>query len=226
MEIARHRGLPGGRAVLGGVLMAVAVVGVYVAYDQAGRPPQDAIVVTSRAIRAGEVLDVDDLRAVEAELPDGAVGFATVDSLLGHVALAPIGQGEIVQASSVTDDRSAVAVHEVAITLPRRQIAVGRLKAGERVDVFVSYDDVTTSVVRGAQVVQLGAEDDGALTSDREVTLVVAVPSGEAVAAVVHALRTGDVTVVRSTFADATTGDAIEHRGSGSTTPTTTDEAG
>ncbi len=45
MEISRHRGLPGGRAVLGGVLMAVAVVGVFLAYEQAGQAPDDAIVV-------------------------------------------------------------------------------------------------------------------------------------------------------------------------------------
>ena len=81
---------------------------------------------------------------------------------------------------------------------------MGRLKQGERVDVFATYDDRTSSVVRGAEVVQIGADDGGSLTSGREVTLVVAVPSGDAVAAVVHALRTGDVTVVRSTFADAT----------------------
>ncbi len=31
----------------------------------------------------------------------------------------------------------------MAVTLPRRQIAVGRLKAGERVDVFVTYDERT-----------------------------------------------------------------------------------
>ena len=96
----------------------------------------------------------------------------------------PIGEGEIVQAG-IGHRRTGrrAGVHEVAVTLPRRQIAVGRLKAGERVDVFVTYDDRTASVVRGAQVVQIGAEDDGSLTSDREISLVVAVPSGEAVAA-------------------------------------------
>ncbi|MEO7428486.1 MAG: hypothetical protein ABIY48_03795, partial [Acidimicrobiales bacterium] len=78
--------------------------------------------------------------------------------------------------------------------------AVGRLKQGERVDVYVTYDERTASVVRGAEVVQIGADRDRSLTSDREVTIVVAVPSGDAVAALVHALRTGDVTVVRSTF--------------------------
>jgi len=68
-------------------------------------------------------------------------------------------------------------------------------------------------VVRGAAVVQIEADDDGSLTSSREVTLVVAVPSGEAVAAVVHALRTGDVTVVRSTFADTSSEDPLTYTG-------------
>jgi hypothetical protein len=104
-------------------------------------------------------------------------------------------------------------VHEVAITLPGRQIAVGRLKPGERVDVFVTYDERTTSVVRGAQVVQIEAEDSASLTSDREITLVVAVPSDQTVAALVHALRTGDVTVVRSTFADASSADPLVYDG-------------
>ena len=62
---------------------------------------------------------------------------------------------------------------------------------------------------------QIGAEDAGSLTSDREISLVVAVPSGDAVAALVHALRTGDVTVVRSTFAEAVERRSAAFEGSG-----------
>jgi hypothetical protein len=40
-------------------------------------------------------------------------------------------------------------------------------------------------------------------------SIVVAVPDGATVAALVHALRTGDVTVVRSTFADASSEDSL-----------------
>jgi Flp pilus assembly protein CpaB len=225
MEISRHRGLPGGRAVLGGVLMAVAVVGVFLAYQQAARVPSDTIVVAARAIRLGEVLEPTDLRTVHGDLPGNTAAFADVDALLGHVALGPIAEGEIVQAGSVTDGSTTAAVHEVAVTLPGRQIAVGRLKAGERVDVFVTYDDRTVSVVRGAQVVQIGADDSASLTSDREISLVIAVPSGEAVAAVVHALRTGEVTVVGSTFADASTDEPLEFDGDTGTTSTTDREA-
>lgn len=217
MEISRHRGLPGGRAVVGGVLMAVAAVGVFVAYDRASRPDEDPIVVATRSIRAGEVLDAADLKTQEGELPDGASAFSSVDSLVGRVALGPIGDGEVVQAAAVTDDAGSEPAHEVAITLPRSQVAVGRLKQGERVDVFVTYDEVTRSVVRGTPVVQISAEDDGSLTSDREITLVVAVSDGDAVAALVHAMRTGEVTVVRSTFAEATTAEPLEHEGGGTT---------
>jgi Flp pilus assembly protein CpaB len=213
MEITRRKALPGGRAVLGGVLMAVAAVGVFLAYEQAGREPTAAIVVAARPIRLGEVLEASDLRTVHGELPGGAPAFARAELLVGHVALGPIDEGEIIQPGSVTDDPSADPVHEVAITLPGRQIAVGRLKPGERVDVFVTYDERTTSVVRGAQVVQIEAEDSASLTSDREITLVVAVPSDQTVAALVHALRTGDVTVVRSTFADASSADPLVYDG-------------
>lgn len=228
MEIERHRGLPGGRAVLGGVLMAAAAVGVYLAYDQASARPTDSVVVASHAIRVGEVLTPDDLDTIEADLPGGAADatFATVEALTGRVALGPIAEGEIVQAGSVTEQRMATALHEVAISLPRANLAVGRLKQGERVDVFVTYDDTTTSVVRGAEVVEISADDGGSLTSSRDITLVVAVPSGGAVAALVHALRTGDVTVVRSTFADATATEPLEYSGAGPSTTSTTSDGG
>lgn len=225
-QIQRRRSLPGGRAVVGGLLMAVAAVGVFVGYTDATDRPTDPVVVAADDIRVGQVIEEDDLRVVEADLPEGVADhtFGSAGDVIGRIALGPIANGELVQRGLVTDDVAGDALHEVAITLPRAQIAVGRLKQGERVDVFVTYDDITQSVVRGAEVVQIGASGDGSITSDREIELVVAVPSGDAVAALVHALRTGDVTVVRSTFADATTNDPIAFGGgaSGGEVDTTT----
>jgi Flp pilus assembly protein CpaB len=199
--IHRRTGLPGTRAVVGALLVVVAAAGVLMAYADATGAPADPVVIARRPIRVGERIEPDDLRVVRADLPAAATGsFDRVASLVGRVALGPIGAGEMVQAASVTDDRATAPGHEVALTLPREQVAVGRLKQGERVDVFVTRDDRTTSVVQGAEVVQIGTESDGSLTSDREVSIVVVVPSGQAAAALVHALRTGDVTVVRSTF--------------------------
>lgn len=226
-QIDRRRSLPGGRAVIGGLLMAVAAVGVFAAYAGATDRPTDPIVVAADEIRAGQVIESDDLRVMEGDLPDGVARntFESAEDVIGHVALGPIAPGELVQRGLVTEDVSVDALHEVAITLPRAQIAVGRLKPGERVDVFVTADDSTRSVVRGSQVVQIGATGDGSLTSDREIELVVAVPSGDDVAAVVHALRTGDVTVVRSTLADPAVEDPLVFEGSGTEDTTTTEAA-
>ena len=209
--IERRSGLPGGRAALGGLLMAVAAVGVFLAYAGANDAPKSSVVVAAHAIRVGEVIEADDLRVVAADLPGAtlAATFSSTAPLVGRVALGPIEEGEILQAGTVTAEKSTSSAHEIAITLPREQIAVGRLKQGERVDVFVTYDERTTSVARGAEVVQIGAEGDRSLTSEREVTIVIAVPSGDVVAALVHALRTGDVTVVRSTFAETGGGEPL-----------------
>jgi Flp pilus assembly protein CpaB len=227
MEITRHRALPGSRAVLGGVLIAVAVVGVFVAYDRATSRPTEPIVVAAHALRIGQILRAEDLRTVDVDLPARVRGtFDAVDLLTGRVTLGPIAEGEIVQSGSVSDQASSVGVHEIALTLPRSQIAAGRLKPGDRSDIFVTYDERTTSVVRGAPVVDISSDGGSSLTSDRDITLVVAVPSGDAVAALVHALRTGDVTVVRSTFAAATTDDPLEFTGDGAATSTTASQEG
>lgn len=201
-RITSPRPLPGGRAILGAALMAIAAVAVFLAYRGAADGPTDSVVVARNPLRAGEQLEAADLRLEKAQLPPGSKGtFASTELLVGRVLLAPVGQGEIVQASSVTAERAAVPSHEIELALPREQVAVGRLKRGERVDVFVTTDERTTSVVRGAVVVQIGSTGDGSLTSQRETSLVVSVESADSVAALVHALRTGDVTVVRSTFA-------------------------
>ncbi|MSO87888.1 MAG: hypothetical protein EXQ71_10275 [Acidimicrobiia bacterium] len=201
-QIDRRRRLPGGRAVVGGLLMAVAALGVFVAYSHASARPTEPVVVASTQLLVGETITAEDVHLVEADLPAEVATstFGTAEDVIGRIALGPVGEGEIVQAGLVTNDVSGGARHEVAVTLPRAQMAVGRLKQGERVDLFVTYNDATELVVRSAEVVQIGSSADGSITSDREVELVVAVPSGDAVTALVDALRTGDVTVVRSTF--------------------------
>lgn len=202
MEIERRRGLPGGRAVLGGVLMAAAAVGVFAAYQGAGDEAGAPVVVATSAIRMGQTVGPDDVRLVEVDLgPSPPPAFHAIDDVVGRVALGPIGEGELLQSGSLTDDAGELGLHEVAITLPRANFAVNRLKPGERVDVYVTLDDQTRTVARSAAVIEITADDGGSLTSSRDVTVIVAVPDGSQVAAIVHALRTGDVTIVRSTFA-------------------------
>lgn len=218
--IERRRGLPGARAAVGGLLIALSAIGVFVAYARASEGPTQQVVVAARPLRAGELIEADDLRVIAADLPRATrrMAFESADGLVGRIALGPIGANEIVQDGLVSDESPGRLAHEIAITLPRDQIAVGRLKQGDRVDVFVTYDERTTSVVRGAEVVQIGSGDDRSLTSERELSVVIAVPSGDEVASLVHALRTGEVTVVRSTFADPQSVDPLEFDSSARTT--------
>lgn len=201
--IERRRALPGGRAALGGLLIAIAAVGVFVAYSGASDEPGQHIVVAARDIDIGTVIEADDLEVIRGDLPDATrrATFSSVDAVVGHVVLTPIGRGEILQGGAITSDAASGVGHEVAITLPRDQIAVGHLQAGDLVDVFVTRDDETTSVATRATVVRLGDHRDQSLTSSRDLTIVIAVPSGDVIVDIVHALRTGEVTVVRSTFA-------------------------
>lgn len=226
--IVRRPGLPGGRAAVGGLLITVAALGVFLAYQRAEQGPTTRVVVAAREIRVGAVIEEDDLQVVVADLPASAKGsaFSTSSAVIGRVALGPIAAGEIVQAGSITVDRAPAQANEIAITLPRAQIAVGRLQAGDRVDIFVTYAERTTSVVRGATVVLIGSERDRSLTSDRELSIVVSVPSADAVAALVHALRTGDVTVVRSTFAPAAGAEPLVYEPQTSGAPTSGAQSG
>mgnify|MGYP001477074027 CR=1 FL=1 len=214
MEIERRRGLPGGRAVLGGVLMAIAAVGVFTAYSGAGEGPGERVVVARSALRVGQTIGADDLALAEVDLGRSEVPvFGDVEDVVGRVALGPVDEGGLVQPASVSADARLPRLHEVAITVPRSHVAVGRLKAGERVDVFVTHEDLTRTVARGAQVVELGSDDGSTLTSSRDVTVVVAVPGGREVAAIVHALRTGEVTLVRSAPGTEPSAPPVQHDG-------------
>lgn len=210
--------------MLGGLLMAVAAVGVFLAYQGSDDRPRDTVVVAARDLRPGQRVEAADLQLAAVALPADTrdAAFSQLESVVGRVLLGPVAAGEMLQRGSLTADRGAAA-HEIALTLPRAQIAVGRLKQGERVDVYVTYDERTLSIVRGVEVVEIDAGADRSVTSDREVEVVVAVDSPASVAALVHALRTGQVTVVRSTFASERAGEPLVFEPSAEAKKTATD---
>jgi Flp pilus assembly protein CpaB len=207
--------------------MAVAAVGVFVAYQGSEDRPHGTVVVAAHDLRPGQQIEADDLRLAAVELPADtrAATFGGLDAVVGRVVLGPVARGELLQRGVLTAERR-VAANEIAITLPRAQVAVGRLKQGERVDVYVTYDRRTSSVVRGVEVVQIGADADRSVTSDRDVEIVVAVDSTESVAALVHALRTGEVTIVRSTFGRERADEPLVYDAGEGSTPTTASRSG
>lgn len=208
-SIRPRRGLPGGRAVTGGLLIAVAAVGIFAAVNQANQPPSTRYVVAARDLAVGQVVERGDLRSVALDLPRGQAGRAfRADRLpLGRVVLAPITGGELLQAGVLGSPNRGVAT--VALSLERAEGLGGSLQAGDRVDVYVSYGNGTTSstrrVIASAEVTAIG-DPTSTVGSSGRVQVTLAVPDESQRIDVVNAGHAGTVTLARVTAAEPTAG--------------------
>jgi Flp pilus assembly protein CpaB len=198
--IERAPRLPGGRAILGGVLVAAAALGTFVAARSSGTPDR-TYAVAARAIPPGETLTADHVRLEPIDLPSGVAASAFVDAtrLDGRVALAPIREGELVQVGQVSDPGAADPAAELSFSLERDRAVDGRLRSGDLVDVFVTYDERTAAVAEGMRLVDVRERVEGSLGRGTELTVTLAITDPDDRAALIHAARAGDVTLVRST---------------------------
>jgi Flp pilus assembly protein CpaB len=199
--VERLPGLPGARAIVGGMLVALAGVGTFVAWQRATAPPGMAFAVAAQAVAPGEALTRDDVRFESIELPPGvaAAAFSDPASLEGRVALGPIGEGELVQLGQVSDQGGAEPSAEFSFSVDRDRAVDGRLRQGDRVDVFVTVDERTTAVAEDMQLVDVRERDGGSFASGGELTVTVAITDPDLRADLIHAAREGEVTLVRST---------------------------
>ena len=67
--LTRRRSLPGGRAVVGGLLVTASAVGLFAASGAASDGPRAAYVVATHDIGAGQRFGPDDLALVRLDLP-------------------------------------------------------------------------------------------------------------------------------------------------------------
>jgi Flp pilus assembly protein CpaB len=206
-----HRpGLPSGRAVLGGLLVTVAAVGVFAAYAGAQSAPSHHAVVARGDLPAGHRLEANDLATQPVELPPATAGttFASVDDLVGAVTLAPVQADELVQRSAVLAGAvDAEPAHEFSFPVERDRAVDGDLRRGELVDLLATYgtgsEAYTVVLSRGATVVDVEVAARGTLSGTGGLVLTVALASPDEVLDVAHASQVASVTVVRATRASA-----------------------
>ena len=205
-RIDRRIPLPGGRAVVGGLLIALAAIGVFAAWTAATEEATRPFVVVAQAVRPGVVLGPSDLEVRGFDLPADVAdrAYADPEDLVGAVALAPLGEGELVQRSAVREaGGSGVGrpASEMSFAVDADRAVDGGLQVGERVDVLATFgtgEDATTEiVVRGAQVLAATRNDGG--IGSRTLVLTLALDDSDDVLALTHAVRAGEVTVVRTT---------------------------
>lgn len=216
-SIERRRGLPAGRAVVGGLLVALAAIGIFAAYTGATKGPTASYAVVVHDVAIGSVIRAGDVAVRPMELPVGVASraFRSAGELTGAIALAPLSRGELVQRGEVTNDRRHAPAHQVSFAVDRDRAVDGALQQGDRVDVLATYGSsdsaYTIVVVRGARVLQGSSADASGLGASRAIVLTLSVPGADDVLAVAHAARAAQVTVVRTTMAGTEQG-ADEYR--------------
>ncbi|MDQ3989978.1 MAG: SAF domain-containing protein [Actinomycetota bacterium] len=204
-SVRRRRGLPGSRAVVGGLLVAASAVGLFAAASSSGDAPVRSYVVARHDVAAGTRLQASDLELAPMELPAPVRSrvFGSAQPLVGATLIAPLGAGELVQSSAVVARKGDTASRELSFVLERGRVGTG-VKHGERADLLATYgtgaDAFTTVVVRSALLVAIdrprnSSGDAGAAT------VTVAVEDPTEALALAHAIQLGKVTLVRATGA-------------------------
>lgn len=210
-EIRRQRGLPGGRALVGGLLVAVAAIGVFVAYLDATAAPTTEYVVATSDLEPGARVQPADLGTVALDLPGDVAGelFTEPGDVIGQVATAPLGARELVGDSAVADPGDEEARTQMSFSVAASRALGDRIAPGERVDVLATYgDDCTARVLSDVAVL--------ARTGADAVTFTLALDEPEQALALANAVDSAEVTVTRTTEVDPEpTGECFAPPGAG-----------
>ncbi len=204
-RITRHHSLPGGRAVVGALLVAGAAVAVFAAYLDATRDPSTRYLVAAEPLAPGTVIDdADTARALFSATPLAledpvaahAVAEEDLEVLVGRTLAAPLAAGELLQRSALADVGRTPDSHVLSFALPAADAVGGALVPGGTIDVVATYrsggDASTRYVVRGVPVLDVTSGGG----TGASVVLTVALRDVEEVQALGHAVHTATVLVV------------------------------
>jgi len=214
--LRRRRALPGSRAVVGGLLVAAAAIGLFAAYTRASSGPATSYVVVRHQMAAGARLSAGDLTVAPMDLPPELASgvFTSVDEVAGSTLIAPLGAGELVQPSALVAARTGGPGR--VVSFPFEAARLGGLKQGERVDVVATYgtgaDAYTAVVLTRALVVDVDRSEP-ALGDQSSAVLTLGLDDAAAEVALAHALQIGKLTVVVATGAPPASGPTPTYRG-------------
>lgn len=190
--------------MVGALLMAVSAVGTFAGWHHITSRPQTAYVVAARPIPPGHVLVPGDLRLVRMALPhDVAAGaFTDVAAAAGRVALGPVSEDGLVQAAVLSEGRQGDPPAEVSFALSRDRAVDGRLRSGDRIDLFVTEGDRTRAVLEGVPVVRVADTGNASVVASGDVMVTVGLEDPADRRDLIHAVRVGEVTLARTTLAE------------------------
>lgn len=202
-----RRGLPSGRAVIGGFLVALAAVGVFAAYTSVTAPPATRYAVATRDLQPGEQIDAGAVELVPINLPDAQRqrSYDQVGPLMDATVIEPLVAGELLQEGSLIATGAEVGTRTVSFPIEPARAVNATLKTGERVDILATFGtggDACTHLVAGDVPIVAVTESTGSLVGQTGgMTVTVQVASADAGLAVAHAANAGMMTLVRTTHA-------------------------
>ena len=210
--ISPKRSLPGSRAIVGGLLVAVAFVGTYAAATGLTGSDTRSVLVVTRDLPTGARIEASDVRVVQTELGSAVAGgtIASPGVAIGTTLTGPVKSGEILQAGSLTAKAGSATQPEMSFSIPSSRALGNTLSSGETVDVLVSDKGGSNTparvVVSNVTILKSSAAGNSALGASGDVTITVAVDNRADAAALAGAIDTGQVTLVRTTgLVEATT---------------------
>lgn len=201
--VARRRTLPGGRAVLGGFLVAASAAGVFGAWTSASSRPSASYVVLTADVAPGERLQRSDLSFVALDLPvaQRRMAFTDISVLVGATALSPLAAGQLVQSSEVAKPLGAPERAQISLRIEPGAAVGGDLRPGELVDVIVTYTSggtpETSTISHGALVVKT-ISDEQRVGAGGSIVVVLAVRPDE-LEPIASASAAGHITIARIT---------------------------
>jgi Flp pilus assembly protein CpaB len=203
LRLRRRRTLPSGRAVIGGFLVSLSAIGVYVSVTaSAGSPPE--YVIAAHDLEVGQHIRQADIAIERMTLPPSLGNrFAFTDpaTVLGAVVVNPVTGGELLQRSDLVAATGASDVREMSFPIESDRALDGQVLAGDRVDVVATVNSGESSgsvdVLEGAEVVAV-ANSGGGLSGGQSEVLTLALTSPAQVLALAEAVDTGQIFVVRA----------------------------
>lgn len=210
-RIRRSRGLPGGRAVVGALLVTAAAVAIFAAYLNATADPTTSYLVAIETIEPGTRFEsFEDVSAafgsvtveLTSPLDERAIPVSEIESLVGRVLVSPMQRGDLATRTALVDDGGVAPAQTMSFPISRTDAVGGTLRPGERVDVLATFGSgetaYTSYVVRGVPLLRITGPDGGPASGNSDLILTVAVTDLLSVQALGHAVNTAEVFVTRS----------------------------
>lgn len=200
--------------------MAVAAVGTFLAYADASADDTIPVLIAHRDLRPGELIGTDDVDIVSVEIPTSVRGlFGSAEAALGRQVVAPVDAGEFLLASATAVPTDGEEFLELAVSLPANR-AVGRLRPGQRVDVFSTWSsNVTELIAVDARVLEVAGVSGSVIGGGEAVVVRLALSDFAQVEALVHAQAAGDLTMVRANLGTEIQDLGRQYRPSSSSSP-------